>query len=73
MKNFKTIEEYSRCLLYINENFCNIEMLYFDEESKIAENDDENEEEMYYPLKDSTEFKNLENDPRVLKKRISCK
>ena len=83
LKNTKDLKKMLDILNYLNENFCNIEYLYYeeDEEGSQQENQDEDEEkdendddEMYYSLrKKAKKTIDLENDGKLVCKKINRK
>lgn len=82
LKNVSTIDRIIEVLLFMNENFCNIEYLYYDDQSEKDENEqksmqDENDDEVYYTLgKKNNKNKpsgSIEIEENLCIKKINCK
>lgn len=81
LKNVSNIERLIEVLLIMNENFCNIEYLYYDDQSEKEENEeksmqDENDDEVYYTLgKKNNKNKpssSIEIEENLCIKKINC-
>lgn len=77
LKYIVSIEKLAEALSIMNEDFSNIEYLFYDEEmSQPEENgskDEENDEEMYYTLNKKHKKKiELENEANLSIKKINC-
>lgn len=84
LKNTTDLKKMLEILNYFNENFCNIEYLYYEEDEEESEDEkqikkeeqkDENEdEEMYYSMtKKPKKTIDLENEGKLVTKKINCK
>lgn len=85
LKSIKDLEKMIEFILYMNENFCNIEYLYYDEDESEKdyreEKDDqeENDDEVYYTMakknnkpREKTGSTVIEIEEHLCIKRINC-